>query len=47
MFGELISTAIILLSMYMNVAEKQGVDVSGLNGTIQNDMLKEYVACVT
>ena len=38
------STAAILLTMYMTVAEKQGVDVSGLNGTIQNDMLKEYVA---
>lgn len=38
------STAAILLAMYMTVAEKQGADVSGLQGTIQNDVLKEYVA---
>jgi methylmalonyl-CoA mutase N-terminal domain/subunit len=38
------STAAILLAMYMTVAEKQGVDVSGLEGTIQNDVLKEYIA---
>ena len=38
------STAAILLAMYMTVAEKQGVDPSGLAGTIQNDVLKEYVA---
>ena len=38
------STAAILLAMYMTVAEKQGVDPSGLDGTIQNDVLKEYVA---
>jgi len=38
------STAAILLAMYMTVAEKQGVDTSGIQGTIQNDVLKEYVA---
>jgi methylmalonyl-CoA mutase N-terminal domain/subunit len=38
------STASILLAMYMTVAEKQGVDPSGLEGTIQNDVLKEYIA---
>ena len=38
------STAATLLAMYMAVAEKQGVEVSGLRGTIQNDVLKEYIA---
>jgi methylmalonyl-CoA mutase, N-terminal domain len=38
------STAAILLSMYMTVAEKQGATAAGLNGTIQNDVLKEYIA---
>ena len=38
------STAAILLSMYMAVAEKQGVGKEKLQGTIQNDLLKEYVA---
>jgi methylmalonyl-CoA mutase N-terminal domain/subunit len=38
------STAAILLSMYMAVAEKQGVTKEKLQGTIQNDLLKEYVA---
>lgn len=36
--------AIVLLAMYLVVAEKQGVDWSQLKGTIQNDILKEYVA---
>ena len=36
--------AAILLAMYVAVAEKQGVPPSALNGTIQNDILKEYVA---
>ncbi len=36
--------AAILLAMYVAVAEKQGVPASALNGTIQNDILKEYVA---
>src|SRR3990172_9164183 len=38
------STAIILLAMYMAVAEKQGVEVKAISGTIQNDILKEYFA---
>jgi methylmalonyl-CoA mutase N-terminal domain/subunit len=38
------STAPVLLAMYIAVAKKQGADVSKLNGTIQNDILKEYVA---
>jgi methylmalonyl-CoA mutase, N-terminal domain len=38
------STAAILLTMYMAVAEKQGVDPKALQGTIQNDVLKEYPA---
>jgi methylmalonyl-CoA mutase N-terminal domain/subunit len=36
--------AAVLLAMYVAVAEKQGVEISKLNGTIQNDILKEYVA---
>jgi methylmalonyl-CoA mutase N-terminal domain/subunit len=36
--------AAILLAMYIAVAKKQGVDESKLRGTIQNDILKEYVA---
>jgi len=38
------STAAILLAMYIAVGEKQGVDASKLTGTIQNDILKEYIA---
>jgi len=38
------STAGILLSLYQAVAEKQGVPASELQGTIQNDLLKEYAA---
>ena len=38
------STAAILLAMYIAVGEKQGVDPSRLTGTIQNDILKEYIA---
>lgn len=38
------STAIILLAMYIAVAEKHGVSPDKLRGTIQNDILKEYVA---
>ena len=34
--------AAILLAMYIGVAEKQGVSSKDLNGTIQNDILKEY-----
>jgi methylmalonyl-CoA mutase, N-terminal domain len=36
--------AAVLLAMYIAVAEKQGVDPAALRGTIQNDILKEYVA---
>lgn len=36
--------ASVLLSMYMAVAEKQGVSPDKLRGTIQNDILKEYIA---
>ncbi|ABY94558.1 MULTISPECIES: acyl-CoA mutase large subunit family protein [Thermoanaerobacter] len=36
--------AAILLAMYIAVAEKQGVSPEKLSGTIQNDILKEYVA---
>jgi methylmalonyl-CoA mutase N-terminal domain/subunit len=36
--------AAVLLAMYVAVAEKQGVEISKLKGTIQNDILKEYVA---
>ena len=38
------STAIILLALYIAVGRKQGVDQQALSGTIQNDILKEYVA---
>ncbi len=36
--------AIVLLAMYLAVAEKQGVSFSLVGGTIQNDILKEYIA---
>jgi methylmalonyl-CoA mutase, N-terminal domain len=36
--------AIILLALYVAVAEKQGVSPAQLGGTIQNDMLKEFIA---
>ncbi|MBL7109140.1 MAG: methylmalonyl-CoA mutase family protein [Candidatus Marinimicrobia bacterium] len=36
--------AVILLAFYIAVAEKQGVDISILRGTLQNDILKEYIA---
>lgn len=38
------SPAIVLLAMYVAVAEKQRVSPAKLKGTIQNDVLKEYVA---
>ncbi|MBW2120848.1 MAG: methylmalonyl-CoA mutase, partial [Deltaproteobacteria bacterium] len=38
------ATAVILLAMYLAVAEKQGVGFKEVRGTIQNDILKEYVA---
>jgi methylmalonyl-CoA mutase N-terminal domain/subunit len=36
--------AAVLLAMYIAVAEKQGVSAEQLSGTIQNDILKEYIA---
>ncbi len=36
--------AAILLAMYLAVGEKQGVPMAKLTGTIQNDILKEYIA---
>ena len=38
------ATAPVLLAMYVALAEKQGVDPAKLEGTLQNDILKEYVA---
>ena len=38
------ATASILLALYLVVAEKQGVPWDKVNGTIQNDLLKEYIA---
>jgi methylmalonyl-CoA mutase N-terminal domain/subunit len=38
------ATAVILLALYIAVARRQGVDPAKLSGTIQNDILKEYVA---
>ena len=38
------STAAILLLMYELVAEEQGVPAAAISGTIQNDLLKEYIA---
>jgi methylmalonyl-CoA mutase N-terminal domain/subunit len=36
--------ATVLLAMYVAVAKKQGVDLNRLQGTVQNDILKEYTA---
>ena len=36
--------AIVLLAMYCVVAEEQGVSTEDISGTIQNDILKEYIA---
>ena len=38
------ATAPILLALYTAVARKQGIEIDKLSGTIQNDLLKEYVA---
>jgi methylmalonyl-CoA mutase N-terminal domain/subunit len=38
------STAPIALAMYLAVAEKQGADWTKISGTLQNDILKEYIA---
>jgi methylmalonyl-CoA mutase N-terminal domain/subunit len=38
------ATASILLALYVAVARRQGTDVRKLSGTVQNDVLKEYIA---
>jgi methylmalonyl-CoA mutase N-terminal domain/subunit len=38
------ATAAILLALYLAVAEKQGVSLTQVSGTVQNDILKEYIA---
>ncbi len=38
------STAAILLALYVAVARKRGLPVEKLSGTVQNDLLKEYIA---
>src|SRR5579864_2037932 len=38
------ATASILLALYIAVAKKQGVELRQLSGTVQNDVLKEYIA---
>jgi len=38
------ATAIILLALYVAIAKRQGIPLRTLSGTVQNDILKEYVA---
>jgi methylmalonyl-CoA mutase, N-terminal domain len=38
------STAAILLALYVAVAKQQGANLQSLSGTVQNDILKEYIA---
>ena len=38
------ATASILLALYVAVARRQGADIQRLSGTVQNDVLKEYIA---
>ena len=38
------ATAPVLLAMYIAFAKKQGIELTKLNGTTQNDILKEYIA---
>ncbi len=38
------ATAAVLLALYVAVAKKQGADLTQLRGTVQNDILKEYIA---
>lgn len=38
------ATAPVLLAMYIVLAEKRGIPLDSLNGTVQNDILKEYIA---
>lgn len=41
------ATAAILLALYVALAKKQGADLRNIGGTIQNDILKEYIARAT
>jgi methylmalonyl-CoA mutase N-terminal domain/subunit len=38
------ATAAVLLALYVAVARRQGADIRQLSGTVQNDVLKEYIA---
>lgn len=38
------ASATVILAMYMRIAKNQGGDVSKISGTVQNDILKEYIA---
>ncbi len=38
------ATGSILLALYVAVAKRQGADIRNLSGTVQNDVLKEYIA---
>ena len=38
------STAIVLLAMYVAIARRRGIEPASLSGTVQNDILKEYVS---
>lgn len=38
------ASATVILAMYMKIAKNQGGDVSKISGTVQNDILKEYIA---
>src|SRR5947209_4581177 len=38
------SPAAVIWAMYLAVAEKQGAKIAELRGTLQNDILKEYIA---
>src|SRR5205085_10787664 len=38
------ATASILLALYVAVARRKGADIRKLSGTVQNDVLKEYIA---
>ncbi|MFV1951778.1 MAG: methylmalonyl-CoA mutase [Nitrospinota bacterium] len=38
------ATSPVILAMYISAAEGRGIEIKGLRGTIQNDILKEYIA---
>jgi methylmalonyl-CoA mutase N-terminal domain/subunit len=38
------SPAAVIWAMYLTIAERQGADISKISGTLQNDILKEYIA---